>query len=78
MSRTRRRIMLILLILILIVASVLSSLLTHWVGAGDLPASTPTDGKVGWLLQTGGRVWLGLQHARCAPQQPLRRTSITC
>ena len=55
MSRTRPRVVLILLVLILVVASILSSLLTYWVGASDVPTGTPSDGEAGGILPTGGQ-----------------------
>ena len=45
MSRTRVRIVLILIAFILIVAAILSGVLTYWVGAGGVPASTPEPGE---------------------------------
>jgi hypothetical protein len=42
-------------VLILVVASVLSSLLTYWVGASDAPTSTPSNGEAGGILRTDGQ-----------------------
>jgi len=50
MSRTKLRIVLILLALILVMATVLSGLLTYWVGAATPPASGSRDGEAGQML----------------------------
>jgi hypothetical protein len=50
MSRTRLRVVLILLALILVMATILSGILTYWVGAVESPAPTPEDGEAGRVL----------------------------
>jgi hypothetical protein len=56
MSRTQLRVVLILVALILVVASVLFGILTYWVGAEGLPASTPEDGEAGQELLAADRM----------------------
>ena len=47
MSRTQVRMVLILIAFILVMAAILFGILTYWVGAEELPASTPEDGGAG-------------------------------
>jgi len=71
MSRTRLRIVLILLALILVVASILSGLLTRWVGALGSPASNPEDGEAGQPLLASRRTLRGTLQPGCPAYQPL-------
>ena len=59
MSRTQVRVILILIAFILIVAAILSGILTYWVGAESLPASTPEGGDAGQTPAAASRFLLG-------------------
>jgi len=73
MSRTQLRVVLILIVLILVVASILSGILTYWVGAEGSPASTPQDGETGQVLLAADRASKG----SCQPEYPSYQPSQT-
>jgi len=72
MSRTQLRVVLILVALILVVASVLFGILTYWVGAEGLPASTPEDGEAEQVLLAVDRMPKGAWQPESPRFQPLQ------
>lgn len=71
MSRTRIRVVLILVILILVIASILSSLLTYWVGLKSEAPDTPGDGDAGRNLLRGDPRLMQSWHSKYTTGQSL-------
>ena len=72
MSRTKLRIVLILLALILVMATILSGLLTYWVGAATPPASGSGDGEAGQMLPPVHSAPAGLSQSGSVARQSSR------
>jgi flagellar basal body-associated protein FliL len=70
MSRAKLRLVLILLALILVIATVLSGLLTYWVGAATAPGSG--DGEAEQMLPLVSPIPPGFRQFGSVARQPAR------
>jgi flagellar basal body-associated protein FliL len=80
LPRTKLRIVLILLALILVMATILSGLLTYWVGSEKSPASDSLEGEAGQKLpfvsSIPNRCWLFGFWVYQSPQEPLESSTL--